>query len=305
MSDRAVLAMIQSFLGGSTSSEEVLLFQELARRLILSGLAINSSGTISVTIPVFTESALSLSDVTTNNVTSTQHGFAPKSPGDATQFLNGGATPGWSVPSVADSAVTFTDITTGDVTSTKHGYTPKTPADTTKFLRGGATADWAVPPVTTDVTLMSSDVTTNDVTSTKHGFAPKSPGSAAQFLNGAATPAFATIKSYDVVPATVTLTDGATPALDASLGRHFRLAAAGDRTIAVPTNAVAGMKITLEHFASGGARTLALNTGAGGFRYGTDITALSQTASGKTDYIGCIYNATDSFWDVIAYSKGY
>lgn len=105
--------------------------------------------------------------------------------------------------------------------------------------------------------------------------------------------------------ATQTLTDGATPALDASLGSVFRLAAAGDRTIAVPSNALSGQKIVIQHYASGGARTLALNSGAGGFRFGTDVTALTQTASGKTDYIGCIYNATDSKWDVVAYSKGY
>lgn len=101
------------------------------------------------------------------------------------------------------------------------------------------------------------------------------------------------------------LTDGATPALDASQGGVFTLAAAGDRTVAIPTNAKSGQKIILVHLASGGIRTLALNTGAGGFRYGSTISGLTATASGKKDYIGCIYNATDSFWDVVAYSKGY
>lgn len=102
-----------------------------------------------------------------------------------------------------------------------------------------------------------------------------------------------------------TLADGATPALNAALGNIFILVAAGDRTIAVPSNAVSGQKIIIRHNASGGARTLSLNTGAGGFRFGTDITALTATSSGKTDYIGCIYNATDSFWDVVSYTKGF
>lgn len=101
------------------------------------------------------------------------------------------------------------------------------------------------------------------------------------------------------------LADGATPALDASLGNIFTLAAAGDRTIAVPTNATNGQKIVIRHLASGGARTLALNTGASGFRFGSDITALTATASGKTDYIGAIYSSIDSKWDVVAYAKGY
>lgn len=102
-----------------------------------------------------------------------------------------------------------------------------------------------------------------------------------------------------------TLTDGATPALDASLGNTFLLTAAGNRTIAVPTNPTSGQKITIVHKASGGDRTLALNTGAGGFRFGTDITALTATTSGLTDYIGAIYNAADSKWDVVSYVKGF
>jgi hypothetical protein len=73
----------------------------------------------------------------------------------------------------------------------------------------------------------------------------------------------------------------------------------------VPSNAVNGQKIVIRHFANGGSRTLALNTGAGGFRFGTDITALTATGSGLMDYIGCIYNGVDSFWDVIAYTKGF
>jgi len=101
------------------------------------------------------------------------------------------------------------------------------------------------------------------------------------------------------------LSDGATPALDASLGDVFTLSAEGNRTIAVPTNAVSGQKIIIRHYANGAARTLALNTGAGGFRFGTDITALTETASGKTDYIGCIYNSADTKWDVVAYIKGF
>lgn len=44
------------------------------------------------------EADLGLTDLTTANVTSSAHGFAPKSPGDTTKFLNGGATPAWSVP---------------------------------------------------------------------------------------------------------------------------------------------------------------------------------------------------------------
>jgi hypothetical protein len=103
----------------------------------------------------------------------------------------------------------------------------------------------------------------------------------------------------------VALADGATPALNAALGYIFTLTALGDRTIAVPTNPTSGQKIVIAHLASGAGRTLSLNTGAGGFRFGSDIASLSQTASGKTDYIGCIYNLSANFWDVVAVTKGF
>lgn len=103
----------------------------------------------------------------------------------------------------------------------------------------------------------------------------------------------------------IALTDGATPALNAKLGNVFTLSAAGDRTIAIPSNPTSGQKITIRHTASGANRTLALNTGTGGFRFGTSITGLTITTSGLTDYIECLYNATASKWDVISYVKGF
>lgn len=108
-----------------------------------------------------------------------------------------------------------------------------------------------------------------------------------------------------------TLTDGATPALDASKAGSdltpgvFILTAAGDRTIAVPTNPKPWQRIFIIHRASAGARTLALNTGAGGFVFGTDITTLTITAGGRYDIIGCQYNPTLALWMVISYVKGF
>jgi len=105
--------------------------------------------------------------------------------------------------------------------------------------------------------------------------------------------------------ALVTLTDGPLVSIDAALGSVFALNAAGDRTINPPTNAVDGQKIVIRHFASGGVRTLTLSTASGGFRYGTDIIALTATTANKTDYIGCIYNGSATKWDVVSYSRGY
>jgi hypothetical protein len=104
----------------------------------------------------------------------------------------------------------------------------------------------------------------------------------------------------------VVLTDGATVIIDVlSRATYYRLVAAGDRTITSPVNPLDGQKIIIQHVASGGARTLTLATGAFAFRFGSDIPALTATASGKTDYIGAIYNLADSKWDVVAYTKGF
>jgi len=105
----------------------------------------------------------------------------------------------------------------------------------------------------------------------------------------------------------VTLTDSTTPALDASLGNIFYLSATSNATIGIPSNATSGQKIIIRHFASGAARSIALNTSATGFRYGTDIpvTAITVTSSDTMAYIGAIYNSVDSFWDVVAYSRGF
>jgi hypothetical protein len=63
--------------------------------------------------------------------------------------------------------------------------------------------------------------------------------------------------------------------------------------------------MVIMHQASGANQTLTLATGAAGaFSFGTDITALTATTSGLTDYIGCIYNPVANRWNVVSYTKG-
>jgi hypothetical protein len=161
-----------------------------------------------------------------------------------------------------------------------------------------------------DSTIAFSSTTNAESGSYDIGFARNAAG--VLEINSGTDGTFRDIKARSYLgqgsEAVVTLTDGATPALDASLGKTFKLIAAGNRTIAVPSNAPAAgftQKIVIVHEASGADRTLALNTGAGGFRFGTDITALTATTSGTMDYIGCIWNQADGFWDVVSYVKGF
>jgi hypothetical protein len=109
---------------------------------------------------------------------------------------------------------------------------------------------------------------------------------------------------------TYTLADVTTPALDLSqissgIISVFRLVATGNRTIGIPSGPRAGQRFIIAHFASGGARTLALTAGTGGFRFGSDLTAIAATASGKTDYFGFMYNDVDNKCDLITSVKGF
>lgn len=68
-------------------------------------------------------------------------GLVPPTPGDATQFLNGAATPAYAA--VKDSDLATTDVTSNNVTIAKHGFAPKLPNDATKYLDG--TGAYTVP----------------------------------------------------------------------------------------------------------------------------------------------------------------
>lgn len=162
-----------------------------------AGVALNATATnkflrqVSSGTPAFAQVAeadLSVTDVTTNNVTSAAHGLAPKSPADASYFLNGAATPAYA--QVTGANLSMSDVTTNDVSSTKHGFAPKSVGDATKFLNSAATPAYAQ---VKDSDLSLSDITTNDVSITKHGFVPKAPNDATKFLDG--TGAFSTVNS--------------------------------------------------------------------------------------------------------------
>ena len=79
-----------------------------------------------------------------------------------------------------------------------------------------------------------------------------------------------------------------------------------DTTLGPQLDGLHNMRRIYRVKAIGAAWDLTLTTGVtGGFRFGTTIASLTETASGKIDYIGCIYNGNDARWDVVAVSKGY
>lgn len=103
----------------------------------------------------------------------------------------------------------------------------------------------------------------------------------------------------------VQLTYQATMVSDCLLGQLFRATLTGDAQLGVPTNPVDGMDAVWEVTASGGARTLSLAAGVGGFVFGTDIPGLTAIGSGLTDVIGAKYHLATQRWRVLSYAKGY
>jgi hypothetical protein len=113
--------------------------------------------------------------------------------------------------------------------------------------------------------------------------------------------------SRALVSGVATLTDAASIALDASLGNHFRVTLAGNRTMAAPTNPTDGQRIAIEVIQDAtGSRTLTLTTGALGFAFGTDIPSITLTTTANArDFIECLYNSTSQRWYVVRFVKGY
>jgi hypothetical protein len=108
-------------------------------------------------------------------------------------------------------------------------------------------------------------------------------------------------------PAPVALTMGATIATNCALGRKFRGTMTTNGVLQAPTNAVDGMDCIWEISADTSIRTLSVQTGvAGGFVFGSDITALTATEANKTDIVGAMYvGGTINRWRLTSYAKGF
>jgi hypothetical protein len=103
-----------------------------------------------------------------------------------------------------------------------------------------------------------------------------------------------------VAPTIGSLVDAATIATDASTASHFRCTLGGNRTLGTPTNPADGQRVVWEFVqdATGG-RTITLNASFVNFT-GTTITL--PTGANKRAYMGAVYKASTSTWDVIAFA---
>lgn len=105
----------------------------------------------------------------------------------------------------------------------------------------------------------------------------------------------------------ITLTDGATITIDASLSEDYQVTLGGNRTLAAPTNPPANgiaQTIRLKVKQDGtGSRTLTWNAA---FIFSTDVPQPTlSTAAGAVDMIGMRYDPAIGKWRVLAVTKGF
>jgi hypothetical protein len=104
-------------------------------------------------------------------------------------------------------------------------------------------------------------------------------------------------------------TSGSSVSTDASAGNRKRVTASADFTFNAPSNATDGQVFEwiVKNTHGSNTITITFTTGSSGaFRYGTNIVSGDMTvAAGKTRYVGTVYNATDSRWDIISTSTGF
>ena len=110
-----------------------------------------------------------------------------------------------------------------------------------------------------------------------------------------------TLTNKRVTPRIGTTTSSATITPTSDLSDQYNVTAlATTATFAIPSGTPTdGQKLSIRIKDSGSGQTISWTTTAGGYRaIGTTLPA--SIAAGKTIYVGCVYNAADSFWDVVA-----
>lgn len=110
-----------------------------------------------------------------------------------------------------------------------------------------------------------------------------------------------TLTNKRVTPRIGTTTSAATitPTADAS-DQYNVTALATTANFAIPSGTPTnGQKLTIRIKDSGSGQSMTWTTTSGGYRV-IGTTLPTSIAAGKTIYVGCIYNAADSFWDVVS-----
>ena len=114
-----------------------------------------------------------------------------------------------------------------------------------------------------------------------------------------------TVTNKRVTPRAVAVADATsiTPNSDTSdVVTQTNTQVAGTLTIANPTGTPTDGQKLIIRIKTANAQTYSFGTS---YAFSTSVTAPTTIAAGKTDYLGCIWNATNSKWDVVAVDQGH
>ncbi len=193
---------------------------------------------------------------------------------------------------IADANVTTVKILDANVTLAKMANMA------TASILGRNTAGTGVPEVlsaATTKTLLALD----NVTNTSDANKPVSTAQQAALDLKASLVGTETLTNKRINPRFATITTSATPGPTGDTIDYFTVTAlAGSATFAAPTGTpVEGQKIVFRIKDNGTARALTFNAI---YRASTDLAVPTTTIVSKTLYVGFMYNATDSKWDLLA-----
>jgi hypothetical protein len=118
------------------------------------------------------------------------------------------------------------------------------------------------------------------------------------------TTGFQTLTNKVITRRVVSLSDGATISVDASLGDIYRITLGGNRTLGNPTNLVDGQTIQVQVKQDGtGNRTLSYGNV---YRFSVDLPQPTLSVlPNTTDRLLFEYNGSDGKLDLVAINKGY
>ena len=184
--------------------------------------------------------------------------------------------------------------------------------NTTYYAATDATGNWEVGlgtystsgPTLTRTTIYSSSNTGSAVTfsGTVNVFVTY-PASRSVNLDASSNATIAGLLTSTFAPNIGTVTSASTITPTTAYGQYNVTALAVSALIAAPTGTPAdGQKLILRIKDNGTAQSLTWTTSSGGYRI-VGTTLPTTTVATKTLYIGCIYNAQDTFWDVVAISQ--
>jgi hypothetical protein len=100
-------------------------------------------------------------------------------------------------------------------------------------------------------------------------------------------------------PGTITSASTITPTI--TTAQYNVTALAVSTTFAAPSAGVDGQRLLIRIKDNGTPQTLAWTTNSGGYRV-EGVTLPTTTVASTPLYVGCVYNAQDSYWDILAIS---